>query len=131
TRRRTCRCPRGDPPRRPGVLRLRGRARGRAAGQPPARGVMRAPASADSVESRREEHEMDQDVDLLAQRVEKHRAKLDEETTLLDMTEKRVTAAESDRQAAAREAERLKVRAKKAKRDARRLASEAKRAQVR
>ena len=74
---------------------------------------------------------MDQDVDLLAQRVEKQRAKLDEEATLLDMTEKRVTAAESDRQSAAREAERLKTRAKKAKRDARRLSSEAKRAQVR
>ena len=74
---------------------------------------------------------MDQDVDLLAQRVEKQRAKLDEEVTLLDMTEKRVTAAESDRQSAAREAERLKTRAKKAKRDARRLSSEAKRAQVR
>jgi len=58
--------------------------------------VRRAPASADSVDSRREEHDMDQDVDLLAQRVEKHRAKLDEEATLLDMTEKRVTAAESD-----------------------------------
>ena len=74
---------------------------------------------------------MDQDVDLLAQRVEKQRAKLDEEVTLLEMTEKRVTAAESDRQSAAREAERLKSRAKKAKRDARRLSSEAKRAQVR
>ena len=43
---------------------------------------------------------MDQDVDLLAQRVEKQRAKLDEEATLLDMTEKRVTAADSDRQSA-------------------------------
>ena len=74
---------------------------------------------------------MDQDFDLLAQRVEKQRAKLDEEVTLLDMTEKRVAAAESDRQSAAREAERLKSRAKKAKRDARRLSSEAKRAQVR
>ena len=74
---------------------------------------------------------MDQDVDLLAQRVEKQRAKLNEEVTLLDMTEKRVTAAESDRQSAAREAERLKSRAKRAKRDARRLSSEAKRAKVR
>ena len=74
---------------------------------------------------------MDQDVDLLAQRVEKHRAKLEEEVTLLGMTEKRVAAAESDRQSAAREAQRLKARAKKAKRDARRLSSEAKRAQVR
>ena len=48
---------------------------------------------------------MDQDVDLLAQRVEKQRAKLDDEATLLDMTEKRVTAADSDSQSAAREAE--------------------------
>jgi chromosome segregation ATPase len=88
-------------------------------------------SSADSVDSRREEHEMDQDVDLLAQRVEKQRAKLEEEVTLLDMTEKRVAAADSDRQSAARETERLKSRAKKAKRDARRLSSEAKRAQVR
>ncbi len=74
---------------------------------------------------------MDQDVDLLAKRVEKHRTKLEEQVTLLDMTEKRVSATDQDRQSAAREAERLEKRAKQAKRDARRLSSEAKRALVR
>ena len=74
---------------------------------------------------------MDQDVDLLAKRVEKHRTKLDEQVTLLGMTEKRVSATDQDRQTAAREAERLEKRAKQAKRDARRLSSEAKRALVR
>jgi chromosome segregation ATPase len=74
---------------------------------------------------------MSTDIDLLATKVEKHRAKLSEHTTLLEMTEKRAATADQDRQRAAREAERLKQRAKQAKQEARRLAREAKRAQLR
>ena len=74
---------------------------------------------------------MDTDVDLLAKQVEKHKAKLQEQLTLLEMTEKRSSTADQDRQTAAREADRLKARAKKAKQEARRLSREAGRAQLR
>ena len=43
---------------------------------------------------------MDTDVDLLAKRVEKQKAKLQEHTTLLEMTEKRAATADQDRQSA-------------------------------
>ena len=49
---------------------------------------------------------MNDDVELMAKKVEKHEAKLREQATLLNMTEKRVAVAEQDRQQAAREAER-------------------------
>ena len=71
---------------------------------------------------------MDTDVDLLTKQVEKQKAKLQEHTTLLEMTEKRAATADQDRQSAAREHERLKKRAKQAKEQARRLSREAKRA---
>ena len=78
-----------------------------------------------------EENRMSTDVELLAKKVDKHQAKLQEHTTLLEMTEKRAATADQDRQAAAREADRLKKRAKQAKQEARRLAREAKRAHLR
>lgn len=74
---------------------------------------------------------MSTDIELLAKKVEKHQAKLQEHTTLLEMTEKRAATADQDRQGAAREADRLKKRAKQAKQEARRLAREAKRAHLR
>ena len=75
---------------------------------------------------------MDQDVDLLAQRVEKHRAKPDEEVTLLDMTEKRVTAGWRATVAwrHARPSDSRPARRRRSE-TLRRLSSEAKRAQVR
>ena len=56
---------------------------------------------------------MNPDVDLLAKQVEKHKAKLQEQATLLELTEQRSSTADQDRQTAAREADRLRKRAKK------------------
>jgi len=74
---------------------------------------------------------MSDDVELLGKKVDKHRGKLREQTTVLEMTRKRVRDTEQDRQQAEREAVRLRKRSKVARQEARRLASEAKRADVR
>ena len=74
---------------------------------------------------------MSEDIELVAKQVEKQKAKLSEQSTLLQMTEKRASTAEKDRQRVAREAERLRKRAKDANQEARRLSREAERAQLR